>query len=207
VRPITAGAIDARRLRCRAVADIMPKVSRDLRTEAVRHAERLRPIDLVVLDVDGVLTDGRVTWSSGHWTRSFHVHDGFGIKMLLRLGLEVAVISADDNPAMDARIDMLGIRHAYTGAEDKRAAWLDLLATTGRTDRRALYVADELFDLPLLRRAGFSATVPNAAWQVRECVDYITERPGGGGAVREVIDLLCLARGLEPHIPDFADPD
>ena len=164
---------------------------------------KLAPIRVVALDVDGVLTDGRITYVDGAWTRSFHVHDGFGIKMLQRLGYQVAAISADDNPAMTARLEMLGITLAWTGSEDKRAAWRELLLQTGATDAEVVFVADELFDLPLLERAGFSATVPDASWRVRERVDYVTERPGGRGAVREVIELLLLAQGRELEIPRF----
>jgi 3-deoxy-D-manno-octulosonate 8-phosphate phosphatase (KDO 8-P phosphatase) len=178
-------------------------VNRDLQAVAAQWSSQLTSIKLVVLDVDGVLTDGTLTWVAGEWTRSFHVHDGFGIKLLMRLGIDVAVISADNNRAMAERVKMLGIPHAYMGSEDKRGAWKDVLKKTGRVDSEALYIADELFDLPLLKRAGFSATVPSATARVREAVHYITERTGGRGAVREIVDLLCIAQQLTVEIPDF----
>ena len=177
----------------------------DLTAAASAHRARLRSIKLLVFDVDGVLTDGTIQYVGGDigWTRRFHTGDGFGIKLMQRLGFETALISADDNRAMLERAAMLGIGHTFFGSEDKRGAWTTLLERTGRTERETLYIADELFDLPLLKRAGFSAAPPNAAPEVLSSVHYVTQRSGGRGAVREVLDLVRIAQGVSPGIEGF----
>jgi len=98
----------------------------------------------------------------------------------------------------------LGLDFIFLGNEDKRAAYLEVLKM-GFKDHEILYMGDELFDIPLLKRAGFSATVPNASLEVREIVDYITTRPSGKACAREVIDILRYAKGLKPKILDFDD--
>ncbi len=159
---------------------------------------RLKRIALVVLDVDGVLTDGRITYLGPEvgWTRTFHVHDGHGIKLLLRAGLPVAVLSADDNPAMRARVAMLGIEHAEYGCEDKRDALTRLQSTCGATDATTLYMGDELFDVPIIERVAVGVSVADARPEARAAADFVTERGGGRGAVREVIDRLRAAKGM-----------
>jgi 3-deoxy-D-manno-octulosonate 8-phosphate phosphatase (KDO 8-P phosphatase) len=174
----------------------------DLRRLAQQWGERLRQVRLVVLDVDGVLTDGTILWMGGElgWTRRFHVHDGFGIKLLLRAGLPVAALSADDNPAMRARLDRLGITLARFGQEDKRQGFAELQQAAGVDDAATLFMGDELYDVPLIRRAGLGVSVPGACVEAREAADLVTHRPGGGGAVREICDLLRYAQGLETRL-------
>ncbi len=170
----------------------------DLRERAVLLRPLLAPVRLVVLDVDGVLTDGTILWVGGEvgWTRRFSVHDGFGVKLLLRAGLTVAALSADDNPAMRARLDRLGVGLARFGQEDKRAGFAALQQAAGVGDAATLFMGDELYDVPLIRQAGVGVSVPGACVEAREAADYVTERPGGGGAVRELCDLLRYAQGL-----------
>lgn len=161
---------------------------------------RLSRIRVVLLDVDGVLTDGRIWWVGGDvgWTRAFSVHDGFGIKRCLRQGLEVAVVSADDNAAMRERVKMLGIQRAWFGAEDKLGAYEAIKASTGAHDYEILFAGDELYDIPLIERAGIGVSVPDACPEARQAADYVTTRRGGHGAVREVLDMVLAARGAAP---------
>lgn len=170
----------------------------DLRATALALRPRLAPIRLVVLDVDGVLTDATILYVGGAvgWARRFSVHDGFGVKLLLRAGLHVAALSADDNEAMRVRLAMMGITEARYGSEDKLQSYLDLQRVFGVDDQQTLFVGDELYDVPLIERAGFGAAVPDACEEARQAADYVTTRRGGEGAVRELCDLLRHAQDL-----------
>ncbi|HEX2572849.1 MAG TPA: HAD family hydrolase [Polyangia bacterium] len=166
-------------------------------------AERLRAVRLLCLDVDGVLTDGHLYWSDGGgWSQRFCVQDGFGIKLLQELGIEVAILSGGDIRSARARAESLRIRHAYFGLVDKVAAYEALAEKLGVAPAETAYVGDELVDVPLLCHVGFGATVPDAVDEVRDVAHYITRRPGGNGAVREVCDLIrrhsVAARGRTP---------
>ena len=160
---------------------------------------RLKKIRLLALDVDGVMTDGRIFWLEGHgWTRYFHIRDGYGMKLLMKAGIEVAVISGGDSKDVRTRMEFLGVKHVFLGDEDKIKAFDRILKATGYTADQISFMGDELFDLPVLERVGFSATVPHAVEPVRAKVHYITEAHGGWGAVREVIDAILKAQGLPP---------
>ncbi len=174
----------------------------DPRLLALRYQELLSPIRLVVLDVDGVLTDGSILYVGGKvgWTRRFDVRDGFGVKTLLRAGLPVAALSADDNPAMRARLEKMGIEEAHFGSEDKLASFEAIQKRFEVDDAATLFMGDELYDVPLIVRAGFGVSVPDACVEAREVADYITARPGGGGAVREICDLLRYAQDLPVEV-------
>lgn len=155
--------------------------------------DRLRPIRLLCLDVDGVLTDGQLYYmGDGTWSQRFCVRDGYGLKLLQARGVEIAVISGGDVPSGRARAASLGIRHAYFGVSDKVAVFHDVAGALGLHPAQAAFVGDELADVPLLRSVGFAATVPDAVHEVREAVHYVTRRPGGDGAVREVADYIRL---------------
>ena len=169
-------------------------------------AERLRAVRLLCLDVDGVLTDGHLYWSDGGgWSQRFCVQDGFGIKLLQELGIEVAILSGGDIRSARARAESLRIRHAYFGLIDKIAAYEALAEKLSVTAAETAYVGDELVDMPLLCHVGFGATVPDAVDEVQEVARYVTRRPGGHGAVREVCDLIrrhsavALARAQGPR--------
>jgi 3-deoxy-D-manno-octulosonate 8-phosphate phosphatase (KDO 8-P phosphatase) len=149
---------------------------------------------MLILDVDGVLTDGRIWWIEGTgWTRSFSVKDGYGLKLLMRAGVEIAVISGGDSKSVRERAQFLGIKHVYLGDENKLTALGKIMASTGFTHEQMAFVGDDLFDIPVLEVVGFSATVPHAVPEVKDVVDYITQEPGGFGAVREVADLIRKA--------------
>jgi 3-deoxy-D-manno-octulosonate 8-phosphate phosphatase (KDO 8-P phosphatase) len=156
---------------------------------------RLRGVRLLCLDVDGVLTDGQLYWSPGGvWSQRFCVRDGFGIKLLQDAGVEVAVLSGGDVRSGRDRAESLGIKHAHFGIADKLAVLHDVLGALNITPEEVAYCGDELVDIPVLQAVGFSATVPDAVDEVRAVVHYVTRRPGGDGAVREVCDLIRAGR-------------
>ncbi len=178
---------------------------RDIAQAAEPHRDRLAALRLLLLDVDGVLTDGRILWSGPElgWNRWFHTGDGYGMKLLMRCGIGVGVISAEDSLSVRQRMARLGVERLYLGDDDKRRAYRAAQDEAGVSDAQTAYMGDELFDVPLLRQAGFAATVPAASWDVRAACHYVTERAGGHGAVREVIDLIRHIQGLDPGVPNF----
>ena len=158
--------------------------------------ERLAELRLVAFDVDGVFTDGRFYLSDdGVETKAFHTQDGYGVRRLIEAGIEVAVISGRRSGAVEKRMDELGVAHVVLGCKDKVAAMDELAASLGIEVRDCAYVGDDIPDLALLERVGFAVAVANAVQSVQERCDYITRRPGGAGAVREVCDLVVAASG------------
>ncbi len=155
----------------------------------------LASMRLVAFDIDGVFTDGRLYISNdGIESKAFHTHDGFGIRQLIVAGLVVAVISGRESVAVEKRMSELGVQHVIQGNSDKVAAFEALAAELGISDTEAVYVGDDLPDLPLLSRVGFSVAVSNAHEEVKAASDYTTDKAGGFGAVREVCDLVLNAR-------------
>lgn len=160
---------------------------------------KLKKIRLLILDVDGIMTDGRVFWLEGHgWTRNFHVHDGYGLKILMKAGIDVAVISGGDSKDVRVRMEFLKIKHVFLGDEDKLKALDKIQAATGLKYEEMAFMGDDLFDIPVIEKVGFSATVPQAVPRVKEKVHYITEAPAGWGAAREVADAIRKSQGLGP---------
>ncbi|MCM2307259.1 MAG: HAD hydrolase family protein [Sulfuritalea sp.] len=151
---------------------------------------------LMGFDVDGVLTDGSLYFSSqGDEIKAFSSLDGHGIKMLQRAGVEVAIISGRSSRALELRAQNLGIAALHMGIEDKRGLMAELAAQRGIALAQAGYMGDDVVDLPILRACGFSATVADAHDEVRSRVDYVASKGGGRGAVREVCDLILRAQG------------
>lgn len=158
--------------------------------------KKLAAIRLLLLDVDGVMTDGRIIYDQqGNELKTFDVKDGHGLKMLQRAGLEVGIITGRSSAVVSCRAQELGIDILYQGAKIKLDPYLEILERTGLKDDQIAYVGDDLIDLPILSRVGFSATVADAVPQLLERVDYVTSRAGGRGAVREICDLLLQAGG------------
>jgi len=156
---------------------------------------RLAELRLVAFDVDGVFTDGRFYLSDdGVETKAFNTQDGFGIRQLLDAGINVAVISGRQSGAVEKRMAELGVKHVFVGARDKIAAFEALIANLGIADSECAYVGDDIPDLALLDRVGYSIAVANAVALIRESCDYTTVAEGGHGAVREVCDLVLGAR-------------
>jgi 3-deoxy-D-manno-octulosonate 8-phosphate phosphatase (KDO 8-P phosphatase) len=149
-----------------------------------------------VLDVDGVLTDGRITYTAdGVELKSFHVRDGSGLVYWQRLGGKTAIISGRTSKAVDIRAAELGISLVIQGSSDKRADLDRALKATGLGAGEACAIGDDLPDLPMLRASGLAAAVADACPEVRAAAHYVTRTPGGRGAVREVVDLLLRAQG------------
>ncbi len=157
--------------------------------------ERLSRIELMVFDVDGVLTDGKLYFGvNGEALKAFHVLDGTGIKALAAAGITPAVISGRESPITLRRCAELGIRHVAQGIADKVAAFDAMRHELGMTAEVCGYMGDDEIDIPVMKRVGFAATVPNAADGVVEHAHWVSRRAGGDGAVREVCDLLTRAR-------------
>lgn len=157
---------------------------------------RLEGIRLLLLDVDGVMTDGRIIYDDrGGETKAFDVKDGHGIKLLQRAGIRVGIITGRQSPVVDRRAAELGIDLVYQGAKDKLVPFREVLHQTGLDCAAVAYVGDDLVDLPILRQVGFAATVSDAHEEIRPYVHYVTTRPGGHGAVREICDLLLKETG------------
>lgn len=157
--------------------------------------EALTNLRLVAFDIDGVFTDGRLYLSNdGIESKAFHTHDGFGVRELLKAGLDVAVISGRESTAVEKRMNDLGVQYVVQGNVDKVAAFESLAKQLGISEQETAYVGDDVPDLPLLRRVGFSVAVRNAHSDVKAECDYTTNSAGGFGAVREVCDLILNAR-------------
>ncbi|MBY0471301.1 HAD hydrolase family protein [bacterium] len=161
---------------------------------------RLKKIKILILDVDGVLTDGRIFWLENHgWTRFFNIKDGYGLKILMKAGIQVAIISGGDSKDVRTRMEFLKIQHVFLGDEDKIKALEKIAASTKFKYEEMAFMGDDLFDIPVLEKVGFSATVPHAVEPVKGRVHYVTETPGGWGAVREIADAIRRAQGHGPY--------
>ncbi|WP_043526845.1 KdsC family phosphatase [Litchfieldella xinjiangensis] len=155
-----------------------------------------RAVRLLAMDVDGVLSDGRLYFQTdGQEIKAFHTQDGHGIKLLRRAGIEVALITGRESPMVSRRAAALGIEHVYQGREDKLAVLRQLSARLGLEMEQVAYCGDDLPDLPAIRRSGLGISVPNAPAYVREHANWVTQRTGGHGAAREICDALMDAQG------------
>ncbi len=170
-------------------------------------AAKAKLVRLLILDVDGIMTDGSIVYDNdGGETKTFNVRDGHGIKLLMRAGLGLALITARSSRAVSRRADELGIELVYQGTSDKLSAFKEILEETSLEPGQTAYMGDDIIDIPVLKRAGFSVTVPEAASEVRERVDYITEKRGGRGAVREVVEIILKEQGKwEGVIKDYLE--
>jgi len=162
----------------------------------LEHVQRAARVKVMIFDVDGVLTDGSLTYdANGEITKTFFVLDGLGIQLLNRTGVRTAIISARRSPIVDRRASDLGITHVFQGQHDKRLAFAELLEQTGVTAEECGYIGDDVIDLPLLTRVGFAVTVPSGHPEVQHRAHYVTKSAGGRGAVREVCDMVMRAQG------------
>ena len=160
---------------------------------AVRH--KARAIKLLLLDVDGVLTDGRIILDDrGVETKHFDVRDGQGIVSLMRAGIEVGLITARNSKAVRYRAKELGLRIVRQGIKNKATTYGEIRRQSGLADTQIAYIGDDIGDVEILRRVGLAVTVKDGWEEIFRSVDYVTERPGGRGAVREVAELLLKAQ-------------
>ena len=152
---------------------------------------KLLPIKMLLLDVDGVMTDGGLYYGAdGVELKRFHAHDGFGVVRAFEHGLRVGIITGRSTPIVDARAKVLGITDVFQGRMEKVAPLRELQQKYGYQEHEFAFIGDELFDIPLLKLVGFAAGPQNARPEVKRIVDYVTKARGGEGAVREVIDLI-----------------
>ncbi len=158
--------------------------------------EKFKQIKLLVLDVDGVMTNGGLMISDdGKEYKIFHAHDGLGMKLLKSTGVELAIITGRKSQVVSQRAESTGVSHLFQGAEDKLAAWQQLLKDTGIRAENAAFVGDDVVDLPPMIDSGLAIAVPAAPEMVLQHADYVTQKAGGQGAVREVCELIMQAQG------------
>lgn len=156
---------------------------------------RLAGIRLVAFDVDGVFTDGRFYLSDhGVESKTFHTQDGYGIRCLLKAGIAVAIISGRSSGAVAKRMQELGVKHVIQGCKDKIGAFEELVGELGISDKDCAYVGDDIPDLALLHKVGYSIAVANAVTEIKSQCDYTTRASGGNGAVREICDMVLAAQ-------------
>lgn len=155
---------------------------------------RAAQIELVVFDVDGVLTDGSLfVGDDGQEYKAFHSRDGFGIKLLKESGVAIGVITARSSNVVQHRMDNLGIEHVYQGQLEKLPAFEELVAKLGLTPEQAAYVGDDVVDLPVMRRAGLAIAVQDAHPLAKQHAHWQTPHGGGHGAARDVCELIMEA--------------
>lgn len=158
--------------------------------------ERAKRVRLVIFDVDGVLTDGRLYFTdSGEELKAFNTLDGHGMKMLKASGVELAIISGRTAHCVERRAQNLGISLLYQGAQDKLAVFHELVSKLKLDPAAAAFMGDDLADLPVMRRCGLALCVPESPTLVKQRAHYVTRLAGGRGAVREICEMLMLAQG------------
>jgi 3-deoxy-D-manno-octulosonate 8-phosphate phosphatase (KDO 8-P phosphatase) len=160
--------------------------------------ERAAKIQLLVLDVDGVLTDGRLYFDNhGNEMKAFSTRDGLGLKAVQSIGIALAVITGRESRIVADRAASLGIEHVYQGQDDKLTAYHELLHKTGLQDEQVCYAGDDWIDLPLLLRAGLAVSVPDAGDDIKNQCHWVTPQRGGEGAVRNLCELLLEAHNAK----------
>lgn len=153
-------------------------------------------IRLIILDVDGVMTDGRIIIDdNGVESRFFDIKDGLGVVALQMSGVEAAIITSKKSVAVKHRAEELKIKRFYEGIRKKTEAYAEIVKDMGITDAEVCYMGDDLVDLSMMKRVGFPVAVADAVQEVREAAAYITKAPGGRGAVREVAEIILKAQG------------
>lgn len=173
------------------------KAANECRSEAWQATlPKAKGIRLLLLDVDGVLTDGNLIYShEGKESKAFNTQDGFGLRMLQDAGVEVGIITARSSEALIRRSEDLKITHLYQGAKNKLDAYKEIIKKTGLKPFEIAYMGDDWLDMVLLKRVGLAAAPANAVKEVREMAHYTSEQSGGHGAVRELCDLILEAQG------------
>ena len=192
----------------------------NFRTPARIHSRaevnaRARKIQLLLLDVDGVFTDGRIYYvpadpgakSRGARpafieTKGFHSRDGFGVRFAHQAGLKLGIISGRESPIVEHRVRELGVEYVRQGRLEKLAPYVEILQESGLTHEQVCYVGDDLVDLPVLIRVGLAVGVAGGHPLLTRYVHYVTRTPGGFGAVREVVELILSAQGKFQPILD-----
>jgi 3-deoxy-D-manno-octulosonate 8-phosphate phosphatase (KDO 8-P phosphatase) len=163
--------------------------------------EKLKNIKMLILDVDGVMTDGRVIMDdSGREIKHFDVRDGHGIKLIARYGIKVVLLTGRQSEVVLHRAHDLGIKEIYQKVFNKKEVFVKILRKNKLDAAEAAFIGDDIIDIPVLKAAGFSAAVADALDVVKKSVDYVTQNKGGRGAVREVCEMILRAQGKWPEI-------
>jgi len=163
-----------------------------MKTSLIDKAKKIR---LLISDVDGILTSGILFYGpNGHEVKDFSVYDGLGMKLLQKSGVHLAIITAKQSQAVSSRMRDLQIEHVYQAQSDKLIAYHDLKQKLKLDDSEIAFIADDLPDLPLLRRVGLPVSVPNAPKIIHEHVAFVTDASGGKGAVRELCEIIMKAQ-------------
>lgn len=181
------------------------QVNKNIIKAAEKFKDKLAKIKVCIFDIDGILTDGTITYDEAldGYNRTFNIVDGYGLKILMNNGIKVGVVSGGDSKAVRKRFtENLKVDFWFLGNLDKRGAYLEILQM-GYTDEEILFMGDEFIDLPVLERVGFSVSVPMASYEIQEAVDYITHYHGGHGAVREICDIVRIAKNLNAKVEGF----
>ena len=165
--------------------------------------EKIKLIKLLILDVDGVLTDGKIIYNDrGEEIKAFHVRDGHGLKLLMRAGIGIALITGRKSKVVLHRARDLGIKNVYQRVTNKIEVYEKILKGEKLKDENVGFVGDDLVDIPVLKRVGFSAAVGDAIPEVREIADYVASKKGGEGAVREICELLLKVQNKWEEITE-----
>ncbi|MCK6595399.1 MAG: HAD hydrolase family protein [Bacteriovoracaceae bacterium] len=178
---------------------------KQLLANAEKFKDQLSKIKVLAFDIDGILTNGAMTYLNDEigFNRTYHILDGYGMKMMKDLGFKVGVISGADGVPVRKRFqDILKCDFVFLGNEDKREAYKNVLKM-GFKDEEILYMGDEFIDVAILKRVGFAATVPNSSVEIQEAAHYVTKREGGNGAAREVMDMVRYAQNLKAPVLEF----
>lgn len=163
------------------------------------NLDRLKKIKMLVMDVDGVMTDGRIIYTSdGQWSRFYSVRDGAGIVLLNAKGYKTGIITGAQSIDVVKRAEHLKIHHVYIGKTDKSPAYDEIKKASGYTDEEICYIGDDVFDVPLLKQVGFAVSVPGGLDAAKEVSHYITTQTEGMGAIRELCDMIH-AHGFHSH--------
>lgn len=158
--------------------------------------KKIEQISVLILDVDGVLTDGRIIIDDlGSETKNFNVRDGHGLKLLMRYGVDVILLTGRSSKVVEHRAEELGINEVYQGAKDKVEILEGILRERGIGGDNVAFIGDDIVDVPVFRKVGFSVAVSDAAIDAKKAADYITEEGGGKGAVREICEIILRAQG------------
>ena len=181
----------------------MQRVQKEKNIPTKKIFTAAKKIKLLILDVDGVLTDGGIILDNqGNELKSFHVRDGHGIKMLIKAGVRVALITGRQSKVVQKRAHELGIKDVFQKCYDKTIAYDQLARKYFLDDGEIAYIGDDVVDIPVLKRSGLSVVVADADDETRPFAHLQTAKGGGRGAVREICDLLLKAKGIWKNFAD-----
>jgi 3-deoxy-D-manno-octulosonate 8-phosphate phosphatase (KDO 8-P phosphatase) len=170
---------------------------------------KLKKIKMLILDVDGVMTDGNIIMDSdGREMKNFNVRDGHGLVMIQRHGIRVAILTGRTSTVVEHRARDLKITEVYQGALNKKEIFVQILEKNSLVPEEIAYLGDDIVDIPVMRMVGFSAAVADALELVKKCADYVTVHRGGQGAVREICEMLLMVQGYWTEVAvryDFLD--